>query len=154
MPTPDLTLVSALVPVLAQETGFSARQVESTLTLLGEGATVPFIARYRKEATGSLDEAQIRDPGTPLARPAGAGGAPRNRAGLDPRPGEAGRRSWRSRIRAAATRTELEDLYLPYRPSAARGPTTPGRRAWNRWPRSLAETDDPRAAPLAQAARS
>ena len=39
--------------------GIPERQISSTLHLLGEGATIPFISRYRKEATGGLDEVQI-----------------------------------------------------------------------------------------------
>jgi uncharacterized protein len=46
--------------VLAQELSLWAHQVENTLSLLAEGATIPFISRYRKERTGSLDETQIR----------------------------------------------------------------------------------------------
>lgn len=45
--------------LIAQRTGISTKQVEAVLALLDEGATVPFIARYRKERTGSLDEVQI-----------------------------------------------------------------------------------------------
>jgi len=45
---------------IAQELGVRAEQVEATVTLLDGGATVPFIARYRKEATGALDDAQLR----------------------------------------------------------------------------------------------
>ena len=46
--------------VLAKNLGIKISQVEAVLNLLSEGATIPFIARYRKEATGSLDEEQIR----------------------------------------------------------------------------------------------
>ena len=49
---------------IGAELGISARQIEAAAKLLSEGATVPFIARYRKEATGSLDEvavAAVRD---------------------------------------------------------------------------------------------
>lgn len=45
---------------IAQELGVRAEQVEAAVTLLDGGATVPFIARYRKEATGALDDAQLR----------------------------------------------------------------------------------------------
>ncbi|HEY8961940.1 MAG TPA: Tex-like N-terminal domain-containing protein, partial [Luteolibacter sp.] len=44
---------------IARETGLNARSVAATAKLLAEGATVPFISRYRKEQTGSLDEVQI-----------------------------------------------------------------------------------------------
>ena len=50
--------------IIAKELNLSARQVAATLSLIEEGATIPFMARYRKEATGSLDEvvlAAIRD---------------------------------------------------------------------------------------------
>ena len=49
-----------IIFMLAQELKIKAEQAESTLKLLDEGNTVPFIARYRKEVTGSLDEEQIR----------------------------------------------------------------------------------------------
>ena len=45
---------------IAQELGVRAEQVEAAVTLLDGGATVPFIARYRKEVTGGLDDAQLR----------------------------------------------------------------------------------------------
>ena len=44
---------------IASELNISIKQVSATLALLDEGATVPFISRYRKEATGSLDEVQV-----------------------------------------------------------------------------------------------
>ena len=46
---------------VASELNFNESQVENTIKLFDEGATVPFIARYRKEVTGNLDEEQIRD---------------------------------------------------------------------------------------------
>lgn len=49
-----------MIQTIAQETGVKPHQVERTITLLDEGNTVPFIARYRKEMTGELDETQIR----------------------------------------------------------------------------------------------
>lgn len=50
---------SQIIKLIAQTLALSLKQVESTIELLTDGATVPFIARYRKEATGSLDEVQI-----------------------------------------------------------------------------------------------
>lgn len=49
-----------IIKELTEELGIKARQIETVLTLLSEGATIPFIARYRKEATGALDENQIK----------------------------------------------------------------------------------------------
>ena len=45
---------------IAEELGVREQQVEATVTLLDGGATVPFVARYRKEITGALDDAQLR----------------------------------------------------------------------------------------------
>ncbi len=54
------TNLSRVVGWIAEETGFSQLQVENTVSLPRDGATVPFIARYRKERTGELDEVAIR----------------------------------------------------------------------------------------------
>src|SRR6476646_8406947 len=54
---------SQLAPIaiaVAQELSLPVRQVASTLSLFAEGNTLPFVARYRKEATGGLDETQLR----------------------------------------------------------------------------------------------
>src|SRR6188472_849454 len=51
----------SLVSVIASELTLAPRQVEGALALFDEGNTLPFIARYRKEATGALDEVQLRD---------------------------------------------------------------------------------------------
>lgn len=53
----ELTL---MIQTIAQDTGVKPHQAERTIALLDEGNTVPFIARYRKEMTGQLDETQIR----------------------------------------------------------------------------------------------
>ena len=100
---------------IAAELALRPAQVEATLKLLAEGNTIPFIARYRKEATGELDEVQIRDI--------------RDRAEylteLDERRAtvltsieEQGKLTpeLKLRIEAAATKAELEDLYRPFRP--------------------------------------
>ena len=46
--------------LIAQKLGFSEQQVAAVISLLKEGATIPFIARYRKERTGALDEVQLK----------------------------------------------------------------------------------------------
>ena len=48
-----------LVKIISKEYGFAPEKVKNTIALLDDGATVPFIARYRKEATGSMDEVAI-----------------------------------------------------------------------------------------------
>lgn len=102
-------------PRIAQNLNIPFRRVEATLELLETGATIPFIARYRKEATGSLDEVQIAD----------ISDAWKKMQELDKRREvilqsieEQGKLTpeLRAAIEAAANMTELEDLYLPYRP--------------------------------------
>ena len=118
---------------VAQELSLSPRQVEGTLALFRDGATLPFIARYRKEATGGLDEVQLRDV--------------RDRAAyleaLEERRGvilasiqEQGKLTGelRQRIEGAETKQELEDLYLPFKPKRRTRGRIAAERGWNRWP--------------------
>ncbi len=100
---------------IADELGVAVRQVSAAVELLDGGATVPFIARYRKEATGTLDDAQLRTLDERL----------RYLRELDERrdailkeitaqgklTGEL-----EAQIRAADSKARLEDLYLPYKP--------------------------------------
>lgn len=93
----------------------SSRQVANTIELLDGGATVPFIARYRKEATGQLDEVQItaiRDTYQKLQE------LDKRREAILKSIDEQGKLTpeLRKKIEAAETLTELEDLYLPYKP--------------------------------------
>ena len=101
--------------VLASELAIKEEQVHAVSSLLDEGATVPFIARYRKERTGSLDEVTISSIRDRLAQ----------LAELDKRR-EAILSSLEERdlltedlrmaIAGAVTLSALEDIYLPYRP--------------------------------------
>ncbi|HOY55200.1 MAG TPA: Tex-like N-terminal domain-containing protein, partial [Opitutaceae bacterium] len=100
---------------LSQELGIKIFQIAATAQLLAEGATVPFIARYRKEATGELDEVQvtaIRDRLEQLAqldeRRASILSSLKERNLLTPELEKA--------IAAAETVTALEDIYQPFRP--------------------------------------
>lgn len=107
-----------IVKQLSGELKLEPAQVERTIALLDEGGTVPFIARYRKELTGGLDETQIRE----LVR--------RRRYVVDL---EERRSTVLNSIReqgqltpeleaavvAASSKTDLEDLYLPYKPKRA-----------------------------------
>lgn len=107
--------MSQLVKQVANDVALSLPSVEATLALFDEGATVPFIARYRKERTGSLDEEQIR--------------LIRDRAEylhkLEDRKQTVLRKieeqglltdELKEAIIACSKRVDLEDLYLPYRP--------------------------------------
>ncbi|MDX1669968.1 MAG: Tex-like N-terminal domain-containing protein, partial [Limnobacter sp.] len=55
------TVQTRIIAQLSTELGAKASQIQTAVQLLDEGATVPFIARYRKEATGGLDDAVLRD---------------------------------------------------------------------------------------------
>jgi uncharacterized protein len=101
--------------LVARELQTTARQVQAVAALLQDGATVPFIARYRKEATGSLDEVQITAIRDRLADLAALD--QRREAilkSLDER--ELLTDELRAAVHGAATMTALEDVYLPYRP--------------------------------------
>ena len=100
---------------VAGELNISPRNVAAVAQLLAEGATVPFIARYRKEATGSLDEVAItaiRDRTQQLAELEARRGSILNslqeRNLLTP--------ELQKKIAGAETMTVLEDLFAPYRP--------------------------------------
>ena len=54
-------MTSEITRRINQEVGISLPRIEATIRLIGEGGTIPFIARYRKEATGNLDEVKIRE---------------------------------------------------------------------------------------------
>jgi uncharacterized protein len=100
---------------IAEELSVHARQVESAVRLLDEGATVPFIARYRKEVTGGLDDTQLR---TLEKRVVYLRELEERRATVLRSIEEQGKLTaeLRDAILAADTHTRLEDLYLPYRP--------------------------------------
>ncbi len=101
--------------MIAQELGVNAAQVNAAVALLDEGATVPFIARYRKEATGGLDDTQLRNLEERLRylremedRRETILKSIREQDKLTP--------ELEAAINAADTKTGLEDLYLPYKP--------------------------------------
>ncbi|WKZ18161.1 MAG: Tex family protein [Candidatus Jettenia sp. CY-1] len=100
---------------IASELHLAPKQVRGTALLLDEGATVPFIARYRKEATGSLDEVAIttiRDRLTQLAD------LDKRRDAIVKALEERGQLTdeLKEKLIAAESLTILEDIYLPYRP--------------------------------------
>ena len=101
--------------VIANRLEINQRQVEKTIELLEQGATVPFIARYRKEATGGLNEVQIAAVRDLLLR---LKELDKRRDAVVQSIEEQGKMTdeLRQRLDAAGSLTELEDLYLPYRP--------------------------------------
>ena len=104
-----------IVKGVAARTGLPERYVAAAVRLLDEGATVPFISRYRKELTGSMDEVAVRAVEAALkaqreleARRDFIREAIANAGALDAKTAEA--------VDKAATMTELEDVYAPYKP--------------------------------------
>lgn len=101
--------------VISNELSISDRQVRTTLGLLDEGATVPFIARYRKEMTGSLDEVQItaiRDRAQQLRD------LEKRKEAVLKSITEQGKLTaeLEKLVLSAETMSNLEDIYLPYKP--------------------------------------
>ena len=104
-----------LAAIVAAELSLPRAAVERTLALFAGGATVPFIARYRKEATGGLDEVQI---GQIQERHEYLAELEARRKTILESIAEQGKLTdeLRARILATRSKTELEDLYLPYKP--------------------------------------
>ncbi|MFT3963514.1 Tex family protein [Propionivibrio sp.] len=100
---------------IAEEIGCALPQVAAAVGLLDEGATVPFVARYRKEATGGLDDTQLR---TLDERLTYLRELEERRAAILASIGEQGKLTpeLAAQIDAAETKQGLEDLYLPYKP--------------------------------------
>ena len=100
---------------IASELGVQDKQVEAAISLLDGGATVPFIARYRKELTGALDDAQLRTLEERLTylreleeRRKAVLDSIREQGKLDA--------ALEAAILAADTKGRLEDIYAPYKP--------------------------------------
>ncbi|MCU1723326.1 Tex family protein [Pseudomonas sp. 5P_5.1_Bac1] len=135
---------------IAEELGVRPQQVEAAVALLDEGSTVPFIARYRKEVTGSLDDTQLRNLEERLRylrelddRRASILASIEEQGKLTP---ELARE-----IKLADTKTRLEDLYLPYKQKRR----TKGQIALEAGLGELADglLNDPQLSPETEAAR-
>ncbi|NPD13716.1 RNA-binding transcriptional accessory protein [Xinfangfangia sp. D13-10-4-6] len=107
--------VARIPEIIAAEIGAQARQVVAAVELLDGGATVPFVARYRKEVTGGLDDTQLRKLDERLtylreleARRTAILGEITNQGKLTD--------DLARSIAGAVTKAELEDIYLPYKP--------------------------------------
>ncbi|OSM08770.1 Tex family protein [Magnetofaba australis] len=134
---------------IAEELSVKISQVEAAIALLDEGSTVPFIARYRKEATGGLTDTHLRDLHERLgtlrdleARRVTILGALKEMGKLTP--------ELERSVLGAQTRTRLEDLYLPYRPK--RHTKASKAREAGLEPLAMALLDNPQNAPEKAAA--
>ena len=101
--------------IIAQTLQLSLRAVENTVALIDEGCTIPFIARYRKERTGGLDEVQI---GSIAAQYAKLNELAKRKETVIKTITEQGKMTaeLEARINGCWDSTELEDIYLPYKP--------------------------------------
>jgi uncharacterized protein len=134
---------------LAEELSVRENQVSATLALLEDGATVPFIARYRKELTGGLDDTQLRELEERHrylreldARRATIIDSVREQGKLTP--------ALEAQLAAADSKSRLEDLYLPYKPK--RRSKAQAAREAGLEPLALALWEDPTREPQAEAA--
>ena len=102
------------IEIISAKLGITSRQVENTAVLLSEGGTVPFISRYRKEMTGSLDEikiSEIKDISEKLAE------LEKRRESILTAIEKQGKLTdeLKAKIKSSYDSVELEDLYLPYK---------------------------------------
>jgi protein Tex len=113
--TNETTVNETHVLTVSRELGISAAVTRATVELLDGGATIPFIARYRKEATGSMDEVQIAAVRDRLAQ---LRDLDKRRASIVSSLEERGLLTTElaARIATAETMTVLEDIYLPFKP--------------------------------------
>ncbi len=102
-----------ILRMVAEELGIRQEQVEATVSLLDEGATIPFIARYRKEKTGSLDETVIRNISERVTYLRSLEARKEEVIRLI---GEKLTPEIELAIKQATTLQAVEDIYLPYRP--------------------------------------
>ena len=104
-----------IIEMIARKLGVKNWQVEAAVKLIDEGNTIPFIARYRKEATGTLTDEQLRELGESLAY---LRSLEERKAKVMESIEAQGKltEELKASIEAAQTLVEVEDLYLPYRP--------------------------------------
>ena len=119
--------------IISQKLSAKPSQVAAAIGLLDDDNTIPFIARYRKEATGTLDEEQLRTISSELER---LRALDERRTSIMASIEEQGKMTEElsKKLLAVSTMTELEDLYAPYKPkrktrasvARERGPAAPG----------------------------
>ena len=104
-----------LIDIIVQETGISLEQVSAVISLLDEGNTIPFVARYRKEATNGLDEIQLRAVQKQMQTQRNLQDRRKTILSSIEQQGKL-TADLRKQIEAARNRTALEDLYQAYKP--------------------------------------
>lgn len=108
-------MTDSISSIIARETGISSKHVEATLRLLADGATIPFISRYRKEATGGLDEVAVH---AISQRAAALEELAKRKAYIADTISQQGNLTdeLRNRINECLDINVLEDIYLPFKP--------------------------------------
>ena len=144
-----------ITAILISEFGLQPWQVQNTLALHAEGGTVPFIARYRKERTGELNEIQLRDL---FERHGYLTELEERKTAILQSIEEQGKLTdeLRMRIEGCMQKTELEDLYLPYKPRKRTRATIAREKGLEPLADAIAtwNTPDTRDADLGEAARA
>ena len=132
--------MDTIITTLARELGRDPVHVENVVRLIDEGNTIPFIARYRKELHGAMDDTALRNLEERLQYLRNLAD---RREAVKKAIEEQGKltEELSAAIDAAQTLAEVEDLYRPYKQSAALGPRWPGRRSWPRWRRCCSPRD-------------
>ncbi len=127
-----MTIAFDPVPTLSAELSLPYASVGAVVKLLAEGSTVPFIARYRKEATGGLDEVQIR---TIEERRIYVLEMEERRSAITAEIDKQGKldESLAKKIAGCKTKAELEDLYLPFKPKRRTRAIIARERGYGAW---------------------
>ncbi|STY43853.1 Tex-like protein N-terminal domain [Listeria grayi] len=111
---------------------FKPKQIDAVIRLMEEGNTVPFIARYRKEVTGSLDEVEIREIEEAYAYTTKLEGRKEEIIRLIEEQGKL-TDSLQQEIQTATKQQTLEDIYRPYKVKNAQKLLLPKKKDWHRW---------------------
>ena len=136
-----------IVQLVSQELSLAARQVENALALFAEGGTVPFIARYRKERTGEMNEIQLR---ALLERHTYLTELEERKSVILKSIEEQGKLTddLRIKIENCLQKTELEDLYLPYKPKKRTRATIAREKGLEPLADRIKELNHPEATPV------
>lgn len=120
------------ISILGRELSLRSNQVANTLRLFDEGATIPFISRYRKEMTGGMDEVQVAELKTRYDRLCELAKRKETILSTIEEQGQL-TETLRKRIEECWDTTELEDLYMPYKPKGGHGRAWRVKKDWNLW---------------------
>ena len=139
-----------IVKALCEELGIKRRQAENTIELIDAGNTIPFIARYRKEATGSLDDTTLREFGARLTYLRSLAEKKAETCRLIEEQGKL-TPEIKAAVYAAGTLSEIEDIYRPFRPKRRTRASIAKERGLDPLASALTNRDRPPRDPEAEA---